>query len=41
MIVTSSSNREGLRLVLSKLDEVLELHANTIVEEIDVDVEEV
>lgn len=41
MIVTSSSNREGLGLVLSKLDEVLELHANTIVEEIDVDVEEV
>lgn len=41
MIVTSSSNREGLGLVLSKLDEVLELHANTIVEEIDLDVEEV
>lgn len=41
MIVTSSSNREGLGLVLSKLDEVLELHANTVVEEIDVDVEEV
>lgn len=41
MIVTSSSNREGLGLVLSKLDEVLELHANTVVEEIDLDVEEV
>lgn len=29
MIVTSSESKEGLGLVLSKLDEVLELHAST------------